>query len=49
MKKVQLSLVEWEGVCYAMEGKIRRLKRVGLRMEAEDLEIIKNKIEKQIR
>lgn len=49
MKTVELNFVEWAAVCYAMESKINHLKALGLQREAEDLKVIKDKIEKQVK
>lgn len=49
METVKLDYTDWAAVDYAMKGKIESLKELGLTKDAEHLNNILKKIEKQIK
>lgn len=49
METVKLNYTDWAAVAYAMKGKIESLKELGLTKDAEHLNNILKKIEKQIK
>lgn len=49
METVKLDYTDWAAVAYAMKGKIESLKELGLTKDAEHLNNILKKIEKQIK